>query len=242
MIHLIYERLLKLATALQNAKQKHSFTNPNAYTTMKSTRLLAVLMVVMLPLGAHSQKKTKDYRVVNRVLTPLSQPGYKGIALNAAQGDGAAWLKGVSFERWVVEFDVLGENKPGSSFVGLAFHALNDSTYDCVYFRPFNFVAEQQINRDHMVQYVSHPDFPWHKLRQEHTGVYEKEIIPEPDPNQWLRVRMEISDTEVQVFVNGATYPALRVKKLNTRTTGGIGFWTGTNSSGKFANLKMTPR
>ncbi len=209
---------------------------------IKSAQLFVALLILFLPVAGKAQNKTKDYRVVNRTIAQVTGPGYNGITLNAAQGDGAAWLKGVTFERGVVEFDLLGENKPGSSFVGLAFHALNDSTYDCVYFRPFNFVADQQINRDHMVQYVSNPDFPWYKLREEHTGVYEKEIIPGPDPNQWLHVRLEITSAEVQVFVNGATYPALKVTKLNTRASGGIGFWVGANSSGQFANLKITNR
>jgi len=41
------------------------------------------------------------------------------------------------------------------------------------YLRPTNGRADDQLRRNHAVQYVSHLEFPGHRLRQESPGVYE---------------------------------------------------------------------
>ena len=65
----------------------------------------------------------------------------------------------------------------------MAFHGLNDTTFDAVYFRPFNF--NNPARNGHSVQYISHPEFPWYKLRKEQ---YENLINPVPEPNDWFHV------------------------------------------------------
>ncbi len=52
---------------------------------------------------------------------------------------GIAWINDIRFSDGIIEFDVKGKNVLQQSFVGFAFHGSNDSTYDAVYFRPFNF-------------------------------------------------------------------------------------------------------
>src|ERR1041384_3100222 len=52
---------------------------------------------------------------------------------------GVIWLDGVNFTEGTIECDILGKSQPrGSSFLGIAFHGVDDATFDCVYFRPFN--------------------------------------------------------------------------------------------------------
>src|ERR1017187_621430 len=53
---------------------------------------------------------------------------------------------------------------PGSG-LGIAFHGEDTSTYDAVYFRPFNFNTTDPVRKIHAVQYVSMPDNPWFRLR-----------------------------------------------------------------------------
>src|SRR5262245_54799541 len=52
---------------------------------------------------------------------------------------GVIWLDGVNFSEGTIECDILGKSAPrGSNFPGVVFHGVDDSTFDFVYFRPFN--------------------------------------------------------------------------------------------------------
>jgi hypothetical protein len=156
----------------------------------------------------------------------------------------AIWLEGVNFTEGTIECDILGKSAPrGSNFLGIAFHGADDSTFDCVYFRPFNFRAENPENAAHAVQYISHPQWTWQKLRSEKTGQYEKPIAPPPDGDAWFRVKIVVDGKTVRVFVNDAAQPSLVVEKLNDRTSGRVAIWGGdAGDGGHFANLKITPR
>lgn len=156
---------------------------------------------------------------------------------------GVIWLDGVSFTEGTIECDILGKSAPrGSNFLGIAFHGADDITYDCVYFRPFNFRAENPEGARHAVQYISHPQWTWNKLRTEKTGQYEKPIVPPPDGDAWFRAKIVVTGRKVSVFVNDAATPSLVVEKLNARTGGRIGIWGGdAGEGGHFANLRITP-
>jgi hypothetical protein len=157
---------------------------------------------------------------------------------------GAIWLDDVNFTEGVLECDILGKSAPrGSNFLGLAFHGANDTTFDCVYFRPFNFRAENPENAAHAVQYIAHPQWTWQKLRSEKTGQYEKPIAPPLDGDGWFRAKIVVEGRKVSVFVNDAAKPSLVVEKLNDRTGGKIAIWGGdAGNGGHFANLKITPK
>jgi hypothetical protein len=154
------------------------------------------------------------------------------------------WLDGVTFGNGTIEIDILGKSAPPQgNFLGVAFRGVDEKTYDCVYFRPFNFRATDSEKASHAVQYTSEPQWPWAKLRQEKTGQYEKAITPAPDGDAWFHAKIVIADKKVSVFVNGADRPSLSVETLNDRTTGKIGLWAGAGAGqgGHFANLKITP-
>jgi hypothetical protein len=157
---------------------------------------------------------------------------------------GILWLDTVNFTDGTIECDILGKSAPrGSNFPGVVFHGVNDSTYDSVYFRPFNFRAENPENARHAVQYVSPPQWTWQKLRSEKTGQYEKPITPPPDGDAWFRAKIVVEGRKVSVFVNNAATPSLVVDKLNDRTGGRVGISGGdAGEGGYFANLKITPK
>lgn len=94
----------------------------------------------------------------------------------------------------LLKLNFLGENNPGKSFIGIAFNIQNEKTYEVIYFRPFNFIAEEQIRKDHMIQYIFHPNFTWRKLRDERTGEFEGEITIPPNPDDWFKVKINIDD------------------------------------------------
>lgn len=177
-------------------------------------------------------------KIVNRTAF-VETADEKFLLLNAKEDDGLAILKEVKFEKGSIELYLKGENNPGESFVGLAFNIQNDSTYEAVYFRPFNFVGKKQVQRDHMVQYIYHPEFPWHKLREERTGEFENELDTPPNPDDWFHVSLEIQENKIKVFVNWSEEPQLTVERLAEATSDKIGLWVGNGSRGGFKNLRI---
>ncbi|RYF12235.1 MAG: hypothetical protein EOO77_17795, partial [Oxalobacteraceae bacterium] len=86
------------------------------------------------------------------------------------------WLPVNAFRQGTFELTVRERDILQGSFVGVAFHAVNDSTFDDVYCRPFNFRTTDPVRRIHAVQYVYEPTYYWQKLRTEQNGKYEKGI------------------------------------------------------------------
>src|SRR5437867_2027442 len=181
-------------------------------------------------------------KVFNRSVTSLSDGARKGVRLSENAGEGVAYLQGIEFANGTIEFDVRGKDIPQQSFVGVAFHGVDGTTYDAIYFRPFNFRAEDPARRSHAVQYIAQPTYTWQKLRAEQPGGYERAVDPVPDPNAWFHVRVVVASPKVSVFVDDAKEPSLVVDQLSNRKKGLVGLWVGNNSGGDFANLKIVPR
>lgn len=165
---------------------------------------------------------------------------YNGnVHMDAKPGDGLLILKDVVLQNGTIELDIKGKNAPGRSFVGVAFHGVNDSTFDAVYFRPFNFKNPER--NTHSVQYISAPEYSWYKLRSEHPGKYENKVTPVPEPDEWFHATIQVIYPEVKVYVNHSSEPSLVVNQISTREKGWIAFWVGNNSEGWFKNLKIIP-
>ena len=163
------------------------------------------------------------------------------VTFDGRPGDGAAWLNGLDFRNGTIELLIRGSNTPNRSFVGVAFRGVDDETYDAVYFRPFNFVADNELSRSHMVQYISHPEYTWSKLREEHPGEYENPLLDPPDPDQFFRARIVVNRPQVSVYMNDDAEPCLVVNELSHREGGRIGLWMGNNSDGAFAEMVIRP-
>jgi len=181
----------------------------------------------------------KDLEVFNRSVSSVSDGTRKGLRLSASHGDGVAYLRGIELGNGTIEFDVKGRDVQGQSFVGVAFHGVDGTTYEAIYFRPFNFRADDPARRSHAVQYISHPTYTWQKLRAERPGTFEQPVSPAPDPNAWFHVRVVVASPKVSVFVGAAKEPCLVVDQLSDRTKGLVGLWVGNNSGGDFADLKI---
>jgi hypothetical protein len=180
-------------------------------------------------------------KVSNRQMTPLDEGGRHGLRLDAREGDGVAWWPDVQFGNGTIELDIRGKDVLQQSFVGVAFHGVDATTLDAVYFRPFNFRSGDPARRSHAVQYVSHPAYTWNKLRTERPNQFEQPVAPPPDPNQWFHARVVVAFPSIRVFVNDIAAPVLDVKQLSDRKTGWVGVWVGNGSDGAFANLTVTP-
>jgi hypothetical protein len=160
------------------------------------------------------------------------------VYLDANEGDGILLNQEIQLSNGAIELDIRGKDVRGKSFVGLAFHGVNDSTYDVIYFRPFNF--KDSTRYTHSVQYISHPTYTWHHLRGNYPEVYENEITPAPEPEEWIHAKIVIEHPIVKVFVNNSKEPSLEVEQLNSREVGWLGFWVGNGSDGYFKNLRIS--
>lgn len=186
--------------------------------------------------------KKGKLQVFGRTLTSVEDKNGSAVRFSETIGDGVAWLEGVSFGNGIIELDIKGKDVLQRSFTGIAFHGKDEKTLDAVYFRPFNFKSSDSVRRIHAVQYISHPDFPWKRLREEQNGKYEKEIPLAPDPNDWFHVKIVVNYPKIEVYVNHSSKPCLSVLKLNDRKDGKIGLWVGEGSGGDFANLRITKK
>ena len=205
---------------------------------------MPALVVLFAASSVAAQQRSiapKDVAVFNRSVSSLSDGTKKGLRLSASPGDGVAYLRGIEFGNGTIELDIRGKDLQGRSFVGIAFHGVDGTTYDAIYLRPFNFRTPDSTRRNHAVQYISHPVYTWQKLRAERPGTFEQPVSPAPDPNAWFHVRVVVANPKVSVFVGDAKQPSLVVDLLNDRAKGLVGLWVGNNSEGEFANLAIVP-
>ena len=227
---------------------KRSFVN-------KKISMMLVACIVCLCLNNIAQaqiKKTEqitspeffsseNFKVFNRNVTVSKDENQKPVVhLDSKPGNGVAWVNNITFNTGIIEFDVKGRNLMQQSFVGIAFHGLDDTTFDVIYFRPFNFQSPDAARKSHSVQYISLPQYDWPVLRQNYPDKYENALSVSIDPESWFHAKVTIAEDNISVYVNNDTKPSLVVKPLTDRTTGKIGFWVGNNSDGDFANLTIT--
>jgi hypothetical protein len=208
------------------------------------TRIL-ILLLLLLTRESFSQvykpdlQDKKQLSIKDRSFKNIEENGKKGIKIEEGSGRNVIILNNIDFSNGTIEFDAKGRNVIGQSFLGLAFHIQNDSTYDAIYFRPFNFSNPDTIRRWRAVQYISLPNYQWDKLREKFPGKYENKVNPVPDPDGWFHCKIIIKDKLVSVFVNNSLTPSLVVNKLTNTTKGKIGLWVENGSDGSFANLEI---
>ena len=155
-------------------------------------------------------------------------------------------INNLEFKNGTIEMDVVG--KPGENagqgargFVGIAFRINADnSKFECIYLRPTNGRADDQVRRNHSVQYTSIPDYPWAKLRREFPEKYESYV--DLVPGEWTKVKIEIQGEKAKLYVHGNPQPTLIVSdlKLGADSSGKIGLWIGPGTEAYFANLVVT--
>ncbi len=156
-----------------------------------------------------------------------------------------AIFKTLEFHNGSLEVDFAAEPAAGApegarGFVGLAFRVKDDQHYDAFYLRPTNGRADDQLRRNHATQYVSEPEFPWHRLRKENPGVYESYV--DIEPGVWTHFRFVVKGTRAELFVNHRAQPCLIVKDLKKGDIeGGVALWIGQGTVAYFSNFKMTP-
>jgi hypothetical protein len=221
--------------------------------TMCTTAVLLGALALTMPVAAGSPQAAAPQeidlaerlaagklRAVNREVKTL-QGSPRGVHVTEKEGPGVVWIEGSDFAQGTIELDVRGRDVLQQSFVGVAFHRKDDTTYDAVYLRPFNFRADDPVRHQHAVQYVSVPDYDWPRLRKEFPEEFENPVDPAVVPTEWVPLRVVVKGQTIQVYVGAVKSPALEIRTLGSHDRGLIGLWVGNTSDGDFANLRLTP-
>jgi hypothetical protein len=213
-----------------------------------SVLLAASVVASLLALPAQAQN-VGELLPRNVALDPVSYQGRSAVQLIAApdavNGSSYAIVKNGRFRDGTIEVDLAGKPGRGAGsgargFIGIAFR-LHDDKYEYIYLRPTNGRADDQVRRNHSVQYSSYPDFDFARLRRESPEKYESYV--DLQPGVWTRYRIEIDGPKARLYVNGAEQPVLVVNDLKLEPReGGVALWVGPGTEGYFAGLKITPK
>jgi hypothetical protein len=226
---------------------------PDTIKTCLSYAILASF--TLLPAYASAQavdlENTADLHLHKVEVTTTTYQGRKALRVTEAKEflddgpDKLVIIEGIEFQNGVIEVEVAGLPLPGANpgargFIGVAFHVNADvSRYECIYLRPTNGRADDQVRRNHASQYVSFPDYPWSKLREETPGKYEAYV--DLQAGEWTKMRVEVSGTSARLFVHGAEQPTLIVNDLKLgETSGAVALRIGPGTEGYFSNLQIS--
>jgi hypothetical protein len=156
-----------------------------------------------------------------------------------------AKIKDMDFENGVIEVKVLSrlaKNAPdwARGFIGVAFRiGENNTKFECIYIRPTNGRAADQIRRNHSIQYFAFPDYKFDRLRKESPEKYES--YADMGLNEWITIKIVVQGSKAELFLNDNKQASLLVNdlKLGAKNSGAIGLWVGNWTEGYFRDLKV---
>jgi hypothetical protein len=157
-------------------------------------------------------------------------------------------LKNVELENGTIEVKLLSRIQDPSpfeaarGFIGVAFRiSEGDTAYESIYLRPKNGRAEDQLMRNHTVQYYSYPHYKFDRLRREAAGVYE--TYADIGLNEWITYRLEIGGDTAKLYINDQKHPSFIVNKMKgSKRKGAIALWVDIGTIGYFKDLKVTKK
>lgn len=164
-----------------------------------------------------------------------------------AKAEMLAPIEGVEFDSGIIEAEIAGEpakNAPEGArgFVGIAFRLQSDmQTYDAFYLRPTNGRADDQERRNHAAQYISHPDWPWFRLRKETPSKYESYV--DLVTGAWTKIKIEVRGDRARLYVHDQPQPALIVNDVKTgaQRKGAVALWIDRGTVAHFRNVSVQP-
>ena len=197
-----------------------------------------------------SLNSTDGLQLINVKAEAVEHAGHSGLRVTRADdysnGGTLVLIEGSEFANGVIEIELAGEPAPGADpamrgFIGVAFRvdAEDVDRYECFYLRPVNGRADDQLQRNHSTQYVSHPEYPWYRLRKESPGAYESYV--DLVPGAWTKVRIEVDGTAARLYVHGSEQPTLMVHDLkHGESSGLVGLWLHSSTLAHFRNIRIT--
>ncbi|NOT94673.1 family 16 glycoside hydrolase [Ferruginibacter sp.] len=129
-----------------------------------------------------------------------------------------------------------------AGFIGVYFRiAENDSAWESIYVRPKVGRVDNQLHRNHAVQYFSYPNFKFDTLRK--IAPFKYEGSAPVALNEWITMRIEVNGETAEMFINNMKYSTFIVDKmLGKNKKGAIGLYVDIGTIGYFKDLKVTTR
>jgi hypothetical protein len=223
---------------------------------MKSTALIVSCMLLS-SMGLSSQTIALEKDKLQAVGVSMSIEKLMGkdvvrvikdSAIRIADAPTYVKIRGIDLKNGTIEVMVLSKllkSAPASArgFIGLAFR-INDSNskFESIYIRPTNGRADDQVRRNHSIQYFSYPDYPFDRLRKEEPEKYES--YADMGLNEWIRLRIEVNDRQAKLFINDNKQPSLIVNDLKhgDSSSGAIGLYVDNGTEGFFRDLKVSKK
>jgi hypothetical protein len=132
---------------------------------------------------------------------------------------------------------------PAAGFIGLYYRIKeDDSEFESIYLRPKVGRINNQMARNHAVQYFSYPDFKFQTLRDKFpAGSYEGSAPVML--NEWITMRLEVNGETAEMFINDLKYSSFIVNKmLGKNKKGYVGLYVDIATTGYFKDLKVTKK
>ena len=150
-----------------------------------------------------------------------------------------------NFSNGTIEVTLLSRLLPTADatargFIGLAFRINKDnSRFECIYIRPTNGRAEDQLRRNHSTQYFSYPDYKFDRLRKEAEGKYES--YADMGLNEWIKMKIVVQHAQAKLYLNDNPQPVLIVNdlKLGAGNSGTIGLFVDSGTDAFFRDIKV---
>ena len=238
---------------------------------MTKSRLVALtIMAMLLPCAASAQAKpyplesVGGLRLHNVTAEPATLEGKKGLRVTISEDamsrmqrmtpeersqiEPLAMIEGLDFSNGVISVELAGAPaatgapEGARGFVGIAFRLQqNLTTYDAFYLRPTNGRADDQERRNHAAQYISHPDWPWFRLRKETPSRYESYV--DLVTGAWTKVRIEVRGDRARLYVHDQEQPTLIINdvKSGANGKGAVALWIGPGTVAHFRDLRVEP-
>jgi hypothetical protein len=209
-------------------------------------KLTLLALAAILPAWGQTVDQLTPYNVS---MASVTYEGRKAVHLTGAgplgNGQTYAIVKNLSFRDGTIEAEVAGKPAAGAppdarGFIGIAFR-LAGNKYEYIYLRPTNGRADDQVRRNHSVQYGSYPDYDFARMRQESPEKYESYV--DLQPGVWTKIRIEVEGRAARLYVHDGEQPCLIVNDLKLEPReGAIALWIDPSTEGYFSDLKVTAK
>lgn len=129
-----------------------------------------------------------------------------------------------------------------AGFIGMFFRVeKNDSSFEAIYVRPKVGRVNNQLFRNHTVQYISYPHYKFDTLRK--IAPFRYEGSAPVALNEWIKMRIEVNGETAEMFINNTKYSTFVVDRLlGKNKKGSIGLYVDIGTIGYFKDLKVTKK
>ena len=194
-----------------------------------------------------SLNSVSGLELINVRAEVVDHSGKTGIQISKTDGEISGEtlvvIPAINFKDGVISVELTGEPADDTDpqmrgFVGIAFRVNPDdySSYECLYVRPTNARSDNQMRRNHSTQYISHPEYPWYRLREENPELYESYV--DLVPGEWTKLKIEVTGKMAKLYLHDAEQPCLIVNDLkHGESQGKIALWLHSSTLARYRNL-----